>query len=202
MRRIFGISAASAGVVAAALAGALGLAACSHDVTAQDAVDTSTDVGSTAVDTYMDGVDALIDFGTDLGAAVNEGDLSAIESIGATRVVVRDAATGEELKTVTDQGAISAAFKGFSAKWGVAGKSDVADLTPEYTLELWQKETVKLGESGDRAAEVRASTLTTYRDSNLLTVSLGKGEALDGALSVNLAAPDAAALDGLRALAG
>ena len=179
-----------------------GLAGCHHDVTAQDAVDTASDVGSAAVGAYMDGVDEVIDFGTDLGAAVQDGDLSAIESIGATRVVVRDASTGDELKTVTDQDVISSAFKGFSGKWKLARRSETKDLTPEYALELWQKETVKLGQSEDRVAEVQACTITTYTGSNAITVSLGKGEVLNGALSVSLVAPDAASVDALRSLAG
>ena len=178
-----------------------GLAGCHHDVTAQDAVDTASDVGSAAVGAYMDGVDAVIDFGTDLGAAVQDGDLSAIESIGATRVVVRDATTGDELKTVTDQDAIAGAFKGFSVKWELTRRSETKGLTPEYELELWQKETVKLGQSEDRVAEVQACTITTYVGSNAITVSLGKGEVLNSALSVSLVAPDAASVDALRSLA-
>lgn len=192
----------SAIVCASALAVVLGLVGCHHEVTAQDAMDTASDVGSAAIGAYMDGVDAVKDFGIDLGAAVKKGDLSAIESIGATRVVVRDAATGEELTTVTDQDAIAKAFQAFSGTWGLARKLDSDGLTPEYELELWQKETIKLGQSEDRVAEVQAATITTYVGSNIITVGLGKGEALGGVLSVNLTAPDTATLDALRGLAG
>ena len=178
-----------------------GLVGCHHDVTAQDAVDTASDVGSAAVGAYMDGVDAVVDFGTDLGAALQDGDLSAIESVGTTRIVTRDASTGDELKTVTEQTAIADALKGFSGKWKLVRRSEVEGLTPEYSFELWQKETVKLGQSEDRVAEVQACTITTYVDSNAITVSLGKGEALGGVLSVSLIAPDAASVDALRSLA-
>ena len=200
MRRSQGFMVASA-TVAICIA-MTGLAGCHHEVTAQDAMDTASDVGSAAIGAYMDGVDAVRDFGIDLGAAVKDGDLSAIESIGATRVVVRDASTGEELKTVTDQDAIATAFRAFSGTWGLAGKRDTKDLAPEYEFELWQKETVKLGQSEDRVAEVQAATITTYAGSDIITVGLGKGEALGGALSVNLTAPDATSLDTLRSLAG
>ena len=180
---------------------AAGLAGCHHDVTAQDAVDAASDVGSAAVGAYMDGVDAVVDFGTDLGAALQDGDLSAIESIGTTRIVTRDASTGDELKTVTDQAVIADALKDFSGKWELVRRSEVEGLTPEYSFELWQKETVKLGQSEDRVAEVQACTITTYVGSNAITVSLGTGEALDGVLSVNLVASDAAAIEALRSLA-
>lgn len=188
--------------IAAACTATAGLAGCHHEVTAQDAMDTASDVGSAAVRTYMDGVDAVIDFGTDLSAALKDGDLSAIKSVGATRVVVRDAASGEEFATVTDQDAIGTAFKAFSSGWGVAPKLEIEGLTPEYQLELWQKETVKLGKAKDRVAEVQVATITTYAGSDVITVSLGKGKALKGVLSVNLTAPDAASVDALRALAG
>ena len=189
-------------VIAITCAAMTGLAGCHHDVTAQDAVDTASDVGSAVVGAYADGVDAVVDFGTDLGAALQDGDLSAIESIGATRVVARDAATGGELKTVTDQAAIADALKSLSGNWKLARRSEVEDLAPEYAFELWQKETVKLGQSEDRVAEVQACTITTYDGSNAITVSLGKGEALGGALSVSLVASDAASVDALRSLAG
>lgn len=188
--------------VAVACAATAGLTGCHHEVTARDAMDTASDVGSAAVRTYMDGVDAVIDFGTDLSTALKDGDLSAIKSIGATRVVARDAASGEELATVTDRDAIDTAFKAFSSGWGVAPKLEVKDLAPEYQLELWQKETVKLGKAKDRVAEVQVATITTYAGSDVITVGLGKGEALKGVLSVNLTAPDAASVDALRALAG
>ena len=199
MRRVSSVWVIS--TVAAVCMVTAGLVGCHHDVTAQDAVDTASDVGSAAIGAYMGGVDAVIDFGTDLGAAVQDGDLSAIESVGATRVIARDTASGDELKTVTDQVAIADALKGFSGKWKPARRSEVEDLMPEYALELWQKETVKLGQSEDRVAEVQACTITTYIDSNAITVSLGKGEALGGALSVSLIAPDAASVDALRSLA-
>lgn len=186
---------------AAGIAAALVLSGCHHEVTAQDAVETASDVGSAVVGAYRDGVDAVMDFGVDLGAAVKDGDLSAIESVGATRVVVRDAASGEELATVTDQDTITEALRAFSGAWRVASKRETEKLAPEYQLELWQKETVKLGQSEDRVAEVQACTITTYAGSNVIAIGLGKGEALGGALSVNLTAPDAASVDTLRALA-
>lgn len=197
--RVFHRMAAGVIVMAAVGAVALGTTACSHDVSAQDAADTATDVGSAAASAYMDGVDALIDFGTDLGKAVKEGDLSKIRSIGATRVVATDASTGEELKTVTDSDAIKAAFAGFGQKWQLSDGTD--GLTPEYKLQIWANETIKLGDAKDRTAEAQVCTFTTYQGSNVVTVALGKGEALKGALSVDLTAPDAASVDALRALA-
>ena len=199
MRRVSSVCVVS--TAAAVCMMTAGLVGCHHDVTAQDAVDAASDVGSAAVGAYMDGADAVVDFGTDLGAALHDGDLSAIESVGTTRVIAHDASTGDELKTVTDQAAITDALKGFSGKWKLVRRSEVEGLTPEYELELWQKETVKLGQSEDRVAEVQACTITTYAGSNTITVSLGKGEALGGALSVSLIASDAASVDALRSLA-
>ena len=160
------------------------LTACNGSVSAQDVVDTSHDVGGKVVDTYLDGVDALTQFGEDLGKAIASGDLSAISAETFTRIVVRDATTGEELAEASDKDIIDAAFAGFSDLGPDAISASSDSLTPEYELELWQKETIKLGESPDRVADVRTGSITTYQGSDVVTLKVGGGKILSADVTV------------------
>ena len=193
VRRLAGLR-ASVAVLAALGMGML--TACNGSVSAQDVADTSQDVGSKVVDTYLNGVDALTQFGRDLGQALSDGDLSAISAETFTCIVVRDAATGEELAEVSDKDAIDAAFAGFSDVGADSISASADGLTPEYELELWQKQTVKLGESPDRVADMRAGSITTYQGSDVVTLKVGEGKILSADVTVPTETAEA-----LRALA-
>ena len=193
MRRLAHLHASMA-VIAALGVGAL--TACNGSVSAQDVVDTTQDVGGKVVDTYLDGIDALTQFGEDLGQAIADGNLSAISAEKFTRIIVRDATTGEELAEVSDKDTIDTAFAGFSDVSADAISASSDSLSPEYELELWQKLTVKLGESPDRVADVRAGSITTYQGSDVVTLKVGEGKLL----SVDVTVP-AETAEALRALA-
>ena len=107
--------------------------------------------------------------------------------------MVRDAATGEVIAEVTDQPTIEAAFAPFSSENGLTSKPENAE---EYLIEVWQPTTVKLGEDAADAEEIQILEVITYRDSNVVTLTVTP---LDLTLHLDTSAGTA---DALRALAG
>lgn len=86
-------------------------------------------------------------------------------------VVVYDAATGEEVNTVTDTSTIVQAFSGFSNPQSVSLAAN-EESEEEYRIEMWQSETQLLGQDADSVETVSYGTITTYKDSNVAQVSV------------------------------
>lgn len=119
--------------------------------------------------------------------------LSGIDYGKMSRLVVRDAATDEVVREVTDQAEIERAFEPLS---GVNGLADAPDAAAEYVLELWQPETQRAGQDASDVQDVKVLEVTTYEGSSAVTI-----EVSPIGLSLDLAASEEA-VDALRALAG
>ena len=74
-------------------------------------------------------------------------------------LVVRDAATGEAVREVTDQAEIERAFEPLS---GINGLADAPEAAAEYVLELWQPETQKAGQDAGGLQDVKVLETTIY----------------------------------------
>lgn len=143
---------------------------------------------------FGDTADSPVDSLTNLVEnAVEAADqLQDIEWDKLSRAVVRDAATGDVVAEVTDQPTIEAAFASFSSENGLTSKPENAE---EYLIEVWQPTTVKLGEDAADAEEIQILEAITYRDSNVVTLTVTP---LDLTLHLDTSAGTA---DALRALA-
>ena len=118
--------------------------------------------------------------------------LSDVDWGKVSRLVVRDAQTGEVVRELTDQDQIEDAFEPFSEESGIAAEPD-ADA--EYAFELWQPETQKLGQSADDLGEVKVLEVTTYEGSPVVELEVSP-------IGLRLYLTSRAAADALRALAG
>ena len=141
-------------------------------------------------DTADSPVDSLTNLVENAVEAANQ--LQDVEWDKLSRAVVRDAATGDVVAEVTDQPRIEAAFAPFSSENGLTSKPENAE---EYLIEVWQPTTVKLGEDAADAEEVQILEVITYRDSNVVTLTVTP---LDLTLHLDTSAGTA---DALRALA-
>ena len=117
--------------------------------------------------------------------------LSGIGQHKRTRLVVRDATTGKVIRETADQDTIDRIFDPLRDENGIARKPDAP---AEYTVELWQPKTRKLGQSADDLKEYKAVTVTTYRDSPVVAIRV-----VPVKIRLCLSSPSAA--DALRALA-
>lgn len=117
--------------------------------------------------------------------------LSGIGQHKHTRLVVRDATTGKVIRETADQDAIDRIFDPLRDENGIARKPDAP---AEYTVELWQPKTRKLGQSADDLKEYKAVTVTTYRDSPVVAIRV-----VPVKIRLCLSSPSTA--DALRALA-
>ena len=117
--------------------------------------------------------------------------LSGIEWGKVSRLVVRDAQTGEVVREVTDQGEIEDAFEPFSDENGLAAEPD-ADA--EYVFELWQPETQKLGQDAADLDEVKVLEVTTYKGSPVVELEVSP-------IGLRLHLTSQSAADALRSLA-
>lgn len=115
------------------------------------------------------------------------------------KAVVIDAATGAILGETTDKALLQRAFSGFSGAWDLASDEAMDAAGPAlYTIELWTKETTKLGDDPADAADIKACSFTVYRDSD----RIARLEVLDGNfISLNFIARTEGAVDGLKELA-
>ena len=118
--------------------------------------------------------------------------LSNVDWGKVSRLVVRDAQTGEVIREVTDQTEIEDAFDPLSDENGLATEPD-ADA--EYIFELWQPETQKLGQSADDLEEYKGLEVTTYEGSPVVGLEVSP-------IGLRLHLTSRAAADSLRALAG
>lgn len=87
--------------------------------------------------------------------------LSGIDYGKTSRLVVRDAATDEVVREVTDQAEIERAFEPLS---GVNGLADAPDAAAEYVLELWQPETQRAGQDASDVQDVKVLEVPPTRD--------------------------------------
>lgn len=135
-------------------------------------------------------VDTLTDIADDAMSIADQ--LKDVEWGKLSRAVVYDAATGDVVAEVTDQAIIEAAFEPFGAKIGLASEPKEPE---EYLIEVWQPATVKLGETAEDAEEIKILEVTTYRDSNVVALTV-----TPISLTLHLDTP-AGTADTLRALA-
>ena len=108
-----------------------------------------------------------------------------------SRLVVKDATTGEVLGEVTDQTAIEHAFSPLS---GVNGFAETPTEPAEYTFELWEPETQKLGQDASDLEEFKGLEATTYEGSPVVTLEVSP-------IGLKLHISSQATADSLRALA-
>ncbi|OUO35962.1 hypothetical protein [Olsenella sp. An290] len=118
--------------------------------------------------------------------------LGGIDWGKTVRAVVRDAATGEELAEVADQARIEGLFSPLSQ---VSGMAPAPDAPEEYVVEVWEPETVRLGQSADDVGEYKGLEVVTYEGSDVVTLRV-----VPISLSVNLASEGGVA-DAVRELA-
>ena len=117
--------------------------------------------------------------------------LSNVDWGKASRLVVRDAQTGEIIREVADQAEIEDAFEPFSEENGLATEPDEP---AEYVFELWQPETQKLGQGADDLEEYKALEVTTYAGSPVVQLEVSP-------IGLRLHLTSQAAADALRSLA-
>ena len=118
--------------------------------------------------------------------------LSSVEWGKVSRLVVKDATSGEVVREVTDQAEIERAFAALSEENGLATKPGEP---AEYTFELWQPETQKAGQSAADLDEIKVLEVTTYEGSTVVTLEMSTI-----GLKLHISSQDTA--DSLRALAG
>ena len=118
--------------------------------------------------------------------------LSGVEWGKVSRLVVRDAQTGEVVRELTDQAQIEGAFEPLSGENGLATEPD-ADA--EYVFELWQPETQKAGQDASDLDEVKVLEVTTYEGSPVVGLEVSP-------IGLRLYLTSQSAADALRALAG
>lgn len=119
------------------------------------------------------------------------GTLSNIEWSKVSRLVVKDAASGEVVREVADQGEIERAFAPLSSENGLA---PAPEEPAEYTFELWEPETQKLGQDASDLEEFKGLEATTYEGSPVVTLEVSP-------IGLKLHISSQAAADSLRALA-
>lgn len=117
--------------------------------------------------------------------------LSSVEWGKVSRLVVKDAASGEVVREVTDQGEIEQAFAPLSNENGLAS---APEEPAEYIFELWEPETIKAGQSASSLEEVEVLEATTYEGSPVVTLEMSP-------IGLRLHISSQAAADSLRGLA-
>ena len=118
--------------------------------------------------------------------------LGGIDWGKTVRAVMRDAATGEELAEVADQAQVEGLFSPLSQ---VSGMAPAPDAPEEYVVEVWEPETVRLGQSADDVGEYKGLEVVTYEGSDVVTLRV-----VPISLSINLTSEGGVA-DAIRALA-
>ena len=137
-----------------------------------------------------DPTDALLDLAEDATEVART--LGDIDWGKTVRAVVRDAATGEELAEIADQAQIEELFSPLSR---VNGMAPTPDAPEEYVVEIWEPETIKLGQSADDVSEYKGLEVVTYESSDVVTLKV-----VPISLSINLTSEGGVA-DAIRELA-
>ena len=119
------------------------------------------------------------------------GTLSSVEWGKVSRLVVKDAASGEVVREVTDQGEIEQAFAPLSDENGLAS---APEEPAEYIFELWEPETIKAGQDASGVKEYKVLEATTYEGSPVVTLEMSP-------IGLRLHISSQAAADSLRGLA-
>ena len=140
-------------------------------------------------DRAQDFTNSLVDMAEDATEIART--LQDIDWGKTVRAVVRDAATGEELAELTDQAQIEELFSPLSK---VNGMAPTPDAPEEYVVEIWEPETIKLGQSADDVSEYKGLEVVTYEGSDVVTLKLAPIS-----LSVNLTSEGGVA-DAIRVL--
>ena len=120
------------------------------------------------------------------------GTLSSVEWGKVSRLVVKDAASGEVVREVTDQGEIERAFAPLSDENGLAS---APEEPAEYVFELWEPETIKAGQDANDVKKYKGLEVTTYEGSPVVTLEMSP-------IGLRLHISSQAAADSLRVLAG
>lgn len=125
--------------------------------------------------------------------------LSDIDSSSVTRLVATDADSGEVLYETDDAKTVQEALAGFLGAWDLASDDDMRSAgQATYVVELWERETVKFGQSPDDVGEFRAGSLTVFADSDrIVTFKLFDGSFI----TLNLIARENDAALGLKRFA-
>ena len=141
----------------------------------------------------LPGLDDVADQADDFASQAQElaDTFSGVEWGKVSRLVVRDARTGEVVREVTDQDQIEGAFEPLSGENGLATEPD-ADA--EYVFELWQPETQKAVQEASDLDEVKVLEVTTYEGSPVVELEVSP-------IGLRLNLTSQAAADALRALA-
>lgn len=158
-----------------------------HPITKEDIDDAADaaarladDIFGTVGDEVMSSLsDAQIDMMDSFGEAISAID-GNIDSAGADKtqqIIFMDASTGETVSVLTDKSDIAAFVADLKvSSWKPAPLESVpADANREYTVVLMQQETIKLGQKTDDAKLKELFSLTSYRDSNILTLEGAHG---------------------------
>lgn len=119
------------------------------------------------------------------------GTLSSVEWGKVSRLVVKDASSGEVAREVTDQGEIERAFVPLSDENGLASEPEEP---AEYIFELWEPETIKAGQDASDVKEYKGLEATTYEGSPVVTLEMSP-------IDLRLHISSQAAADSLRGLA-
>ena len=117
--------------------------------------------------------------------------LSSVEWGKVSRLVMRDANTGEVVRELTDQQEIEGVFELLSDANGLAAEPDGG---AEYVFELWQPETQRLGQDANDLDEVEVLEVTTYEGSPVVELEVSP-------IGLRLHITSQAAADALRSLA-
>lgn len=148
-------------------------------------------------DTVNDAVDSATETANSLASAGEEAAdaaemLAGLEFEKATRIVVCDPKTGKTIKEITDQTAIEEALMPLSQENSIAVTPDAPE---EYIFELWQPETIKLGQDESDVSEEKVLEITTYENSDTIRISM----TVLGNISFSMTSADSA--EALRNLA-
>ena len=118
--------------------------------------------------------------------------LADVEWGKVSRLVIKDAGTGEVAGELTDQTQIEGAFDPLSSVNGLASEPEG---NAEFVFELWQPETQKAGQSASDLTEVKVLEVTTYEGSPVMTLEVSP-------IGLKLHVSSQTAADSLRALMG
>ena len=123
----------------------------------------------------LPGLDDVADQAEDFASQAQElaDTLSDVDWGKVSRLVVRDARTGEVVRELTDQDQIEGAFEPLSDESGLAAEPG-ADA--EYVFELWQPGTQKAGQDAADLDEVKVLEVTTYEGSPAVARRGARGE--------------------------
>lgn len=111
--------------------------------------------------------------------------LAGLDFTKTARLVVCDPQTGNILTEITDQAAVEKALAPLSQENTIARTPNSPE---EYLFEMWQPETIKVGQDASEISDEKVLEIITYQNSDTITVSM---VALGG-ISLSMDTPDGA----------